>query len=443
MLAGFRWKQREGDQIATVCVLRGKSTLAQERLRAMSLYWLLLNLRTLKRKLGRCCALVFTLALLMYGCGGGSPAGSKPIIQPPSITTQPTNQVAVLGQTATFTAAASGTPPLNYQWNKNGTAIPGATSISYTTPPTVQGDDGSTFTMTVTNAINSATSMSATLRVLPAPPPQAGDLRFQQVDAPSTVDGYVLGGLHSNISAGLSQFIDDAVGTPLSLGDACGPASGNPFDCGWSFTTFGLPANVTGLNVGYVSGNTFSNLDSDVANIDSGHAVITSVDLHPEDDTYGISYMAAVQSTGFTLTRGTVAPSSVQAVATQESALSHVITAVSFNAGNVTYFSYAWQSDPSTVYEAQVSTATFSTLGAAATNLGQAGYIITALGGNGTDGFILVGTRVQGNTASRPVLVATVGSPEQQQIFSQGYAIVGYIFQSSGGVSATTYIGEK
>src|SRR5256886_15995267 len=30
------------------------------------------------------------------------------------------------GQTATFSVTASGTPPLSYQWKKNGTAISGA-----------------------------------------------------------------------------------------------------------------------------------------------------------------------------------------------------------------------------------------------------------------------------------------------------------------------------
>jgi len=64
------------------------------------------------------------------------------------------------------------------------------------------------------------------------------------------------------------------------------------------------------------------------------------------------------------------------------------------------------------LYEAQVVTAAFATLSAAATNLAQAGYVITALGGNGTDGFVLVGTRVKGNTAARPVLVGTAGSQE-------------------------------
>ena len=225
----------------------------------------------------------------------------------------------------------------------------------------------------------------------------------------------------------------------MTLGDVCGPSTGSPFSCAWFFDESGLPPNVSGLNVGYTTGS-FANLDSDVANINTGHAVITSLDLHPEDSVYALSYMEAVQSTGFTLTQGTVAPTNLQAVATQEGALSQVVTAVSFNAGNVTYFSYAWQSDPSTIYEAQVMTATFATLGAAATSLGQMGYIITAFGGNGTDGFVLVGTRVKGNTAARPVLMGTAGSPEQRQIFDQGYAVVGYIVQNG---APAMFIGEK
>src|SRR5207245_2134963 len=46
----------------------------------------------------------------------------------PSILTQPSSQTVTAGQTASFTVAATGTAPLSYQWNKNGTAITGATS---------------------------------------------------------------------------------------------------------------------------------------------------------------------------------------------------------------------------------------------------------------------------------------------------------------------------
>ena len=64
----------------------------------------------------------------------------------PSITSQPANQTTFAGQTATFSVIASGTAPLSYQWHKNGTAISGAISSSYTTPVEVTSDNGAQFT---------------------------------------------------------------------------------------------------------------------------------------------------------------------------------------------------------------------------------------------------------------------------------------------------------
>ena len=46
----------------------------------------------------------------------------------PSINTQPAAQTVTEGQTASFSVEATGTGPLAYQWQKNGTAIDGATS---------------------------------------------------------------------------------------------------------------------------------------------------------------------------------------------------------------------------------------------------------------------------------------------------------------------------
>jgi len=83
----------------------------------------------------------------------------------PSITTQPTDQTVVVGQVATFSVVASGTQPLGYQWAKNGSAINGATSSSYTTPATTTADNGSTFQVTVSNSAGSAVSRAATLTV--------------------------------------------------------------------------------------------------------------------------------------------------------------------------------------------------------------------------------------------------------------------------------------
>src|SRR5215469_15424422 len=50
---------------------------------------------------------------------------------PPQITTQPQSQTVVLGQPVTFTVAATGTDPLSYQWQRNGSPVSGATSTSY------------------------------------------------------------------------------------------------------------------------------------------------------------------------------------------------------------------------------------------------------------------------------------------------------------------------
>jgi hypothetical protein len=83
----------------------------------------------------------------------------------PSITAQPTSQTVSAGQTASFSAAASGTAPLKYQWSKNSTPISGATSSGYTTPVTTTSDSGSRFTVVISNNAGSMTSGSATLTV--------------------------------------------------------------------------------------------------------------------------------------------------------------------------------------------------------------------------------------------------------------------------------------
>jgi len=83
------------------------------------------------------------------------------------IATQPVNQSVAVGLAATFSVMATGTAPLTYQWQKNNANISGATSASYTTPPTVSGDNGATFRVVVTNSAGIAMSNSATLTVNP------------------------------------------------------------------------------------------------------------------------------------------------------------------------------------------------------------------------------------------------------------------------------------
>src|SRR5207247_11107328 len=83
----------------------------------------------------------------------------------PAITPQPASQTVSAGQRATFTVTATGTALLSYQWQKNGTAIGGATAASYTTPATTASDNGDQFTVVVSNAAGSVTSNAAALTV--------------------------------------------------------------------------------------------------------------------------------------------------------------------------------------------------------------------------------------------------------------------------------------
>ncbi|MBA3962946.1 MAG: VCBS repeat-containing protein [Chthoniobacterales bacterium] len=108
--------------------------------------------------------------------GGGSPTPTPtptvtptPTPAPPVITKQPRPVTVSVGQTATFSVKATGTPPLHYQWRKNGTNITGATRSTYTTPPATLADNGALFAATVSDTNGSVTSNSAALKVVSAP----------------------------------------------------------------------------------------------------------------------------------------------------------------------------------------------------------------------------------------------------------------------------------
>jgi hypothetical protein len=88
----------------------------------------------------------------------------------PSITQQPSNQTVTVGQMATFSVTAEGTTPLTYQWQKGTIAITGATSAGYTTPATTTSDNGTQFSVVVSNSLRNATSKAATLTVNSAAP---------------------------------------------------------------------------------------------------------------------------------------------------------------------------------------------------------------------------------------------------------------------------------
>jgi hypothetical protein len=83
----------------------------------------------------------------------------------PVITRQPANLALLVGRTATFTVAATGTPAPAYQWRKNGVAINGATSATLTLANINAGDAGA-YSAVATNSVASVTSNDATLAVI-------------------------------------------------------------------------------------------------------------------------------------------------------------------------------------------------------------------------------------------------------------------------------------
>lgn len=82
----------------------------------------------------------------------------------PGITKPPQDQTVAQGQNASFTVVASGSSPLAYQWNFNGSAISGSTSASLSLT-NVQADQAGSYTVTVANILGTITSQAATLTV--------------------------------------------------------------------------------------------------------------------------------------------------------------------------------------------------------------------------------------------------------------------------------------
>jgi hypothetical protein len=113
------------------------------------------------------------LGALLAGCGGGAGGGGAesppPIVAAPQISTQPQPQSVPDGAAASFSVAASGTG-LAYQWQRNGTDVPGATSTTLNLAAVALSDDGARLRVVVGNAGGSVTSNEVRLTVTPVAP---------------------------------------------------------------------------------------------------------------------------------------------------------------------------------------------------------------------------------------------------------------------------------
>jgi hypothetical protein len=86
------------------------------------------------------------------------------VLVPPAIVPPPQSRTNVVGTTAIFTANASGTAPLSYQWQFNGASIGGATNTTLTLD-SIQTTNAGNYALVVTNLVGSATSAVAVLTV--------------------------------------------------------------------------------------------------------------------------------------------------------------------------------------------------------------------------------------------------------------------------------------
>lgn len=351
------------------------------------------------------------VVLLCAGCSnGGYPYGTgststSSASQTISFAAQPTNQAAPLGASATFTVKATGVGQLSYQWTRNGADIDGATGSSYTTPAITMDDNGASYAVVVHDLNGSASSDQATLTAGPRAP-KAGDLRlllFQQ----ATVAGLGDTAEASSLPTNGAQLYPGAVGSPLELGSAAVCQPGVEYGCGWDFFVESLPASQNGMTMLY-QGRGYQQFDSDLNAINAANVVIHSLDFEPANNAYGMAWVSTFGSGGFDLRREVVAPAEIAATAAQDGTESRVITAVSFDAeGQANLFSYGWTGDKNTVFETSVVLTTLDGIIDQAKALAAAGFTISAFGGNDASGYLLVGTRVAGDTLPRTLVITS------------------------------------
>jgi hypothetical protein len=96
----------------------------------------------------------------IYSAGGAGKCALTPFI-----VSHPADQIMAVGDTVVFNVAAAGPPPLSYQWNFNGGALPDATNASLTLV-NVQTTNAGNYSVSVSNPNGSTMSSNALLTVL-------------------------------------------------------------------------------------------------------------------------------------------------------------------------------------------------------------------------------------------------------------------------------------
>ncbi len=90
------------------------------------------------------------------------------VLSVPVITSQPASQTLAAGSALNLSVQATGSAPLLYQWQSNGSAIPGATNSAFQIA-SIQNSDAASYTVTVSNSAGSTTSAAAIVSIATVP----------------------------------------------------------------------------------------------------------------------------------------------------------------------------------------------------------------------------------------------------------------------------------
>jgi len=137
------------------------------------------------------------------------------VLAPAAITAQPVSQAALIGQSVTFSAAASGSA-LGYQWFFNGSPLSDSGRISGSATPVLTitnlqpGDTGG-YTFLASNSLSAAASSIASLTVLTSPGPS---IRYVSIASTNPAPPYLA---WSNAAVTIQDAIDAAVNGDLIL----------------------------------------------------------------------------------------------------------------------------------------------------------------------------------------------------------------------------------
>jgi hypothetical protein len=160
----------------------------------------------------------------------------------PAITTQPANASVNPGATASFTAAASGTPAPSVQWQSSadGTSwadVSGATSATLSVTNAAVAQSGVKYRAVFTNSKGSATSDAATLTVNRVAPDQPSGSDDHKVTIPAPAAGATSVVVPAGIAHANGTLQAWAWSTPTDLGQVTTDANGDA-----TVSIAGLPA---------------------------------------------------------------------------------------------------------------------------------------------------------------------------------------------------------